>query len=183
MIKGKITEVGIEPDYLIHKHLEESTYADNFRLISQELNDLPEPRDVMIAFFLSFPESFKILLHTREFIAKLLGLKTAPEGKKESKIEKLKKFKGNIGDSIAIFEVLDKNNKELLTGQRDTHLDFKLSFIVYKNDDKTYIELVTTVIINNNLGRVYFGIVKPFHKFYLKRILKKMELNLINKTW
>ena len=137
----------------------------------------------MIAFFLSFPRSFKILLNTREFIAKLLGLKTAPKSSKETRMEKLLKFKGNIGDSIAIFEVLDKNEKELLTGQKDAHLDFKLSFIVYQNNSDTYIEMATTVVINNRLGKIYFGIVKPFHKFYMKRILRKMESKLINKSW
>ena len=182
MIHNKVIEVGFGPDYLINESIAETSFSDNFRLVSNRLNYLPEPKDLMIAFFLSFPKSFKILLDTREFIAKLLGLKTAPKSKKETRIEKLHKFEGNVGDSIAIFEVLDKNDNELLTGQKDSHLDFKLSFIVYKNNDTTNLEMATTVEINNKLGKLYFGIVKPFHKFYLKRILKRMELILINKN-
>ncbi|CAM1343520.1 DUF2867 domain-containing protein [Tenacibaculum amylolyticum] len=183
MVHNKVIEVGFDQDYLISKSIAAASFSDNFRLVSSRLHYVPEPKDAMIAFFLSFPKSFKFLLNTREFIAKLLGLKTAPKSKKEAKIEKLYQFKGNIGESIAIFEVLDKNAHELLTGQKDSHLDFKLSFIVYKNNDVTNLEMATTVLINNKLGKLYFGIVKPFHKFYTKRILKRMELNLINKNW
>lgn len=183
MINNKVIEVKIGSDYLINRNIDVVTFSDNFRLVSDKLNNMPQPKDLMIAFFLSFPKSFKILLNTREFIAKFLGLKTAPKSEKERKIEKLHKFEGKVGESIAIFEVLEKNDKELMTGQKDSHLDFKLSFIVYKSENKTNLELATTVVINNKVGKLYFGIVKPFHKFYIKRILKRMELNLIDKTW
>jgi len=183
MTKSSVKEVKIASDYLISKNIESTSFADNFRLASAKLNYQPEPKDLMIAFFLSFPKSFKILLNTREFIAKRLGLKTAPKTEKDSRLEKLYKFKGDIGESVAIFEVKDKNDKELLTGQKDSHLDFKLSFIVYKNDGNINLELATTVIINNLLGKIYFGVVKPIHKYYLKKILKRMELALMNKTW
>ena len=183
MTKSKVTEVEIETNYLIYKNSNQVTYADNFRFTSYELDYFPEPKDLMIAFFLSFPKSFKFLLNIREFIAKFFGLKTAPKTEKESRLKELYQFKGDIGDKIAIFEVQDKNKNELLTGQKDSHLDFKLSFLSFKSNNAIRLELATTVIINNTLGKIYFKIVKPFHKFYLKRILKKMEIELINKSW
>lgn len=183
MKKSKIAEVHISPDYLIHKNIEKASFSDSFQLASENLNDPPEPKDLMIAFFLSFPKSFKALLTMREFFAKRLGLKTAEETKKESRLEKLYKFKGNIGEKVALFEVQDKSENELLTGQNDSHLDFKLSFLSFKKDNKVILELATTVIINNSIGKLYFRIVKPFHKFYLKRIISKMEKQLLNKSW
>lgn len=183
MKKSKVTEVKINPDYLIHKNMEKTSFSDCFQLTSENLNNRPDLKDVMIAFFLSFPWSFKVLLHIREFLAKLLRLKTAEEKGKESRLEKLYKFQGKIGEKIALFEVLDKSENELLTGQNDSHLDFKLSFISLEKDGKVILELATTVIINNSIGRFYFKIVKPFHKFYLKRIMRKMEKQLMNKSW
>ncbi|BDS13120.1 DUF2867 domain-containing protein [Aureispira anguillae] len=178
-----LKEVGLKETYLIHNNMDDVDFWDNFQLASKKLNYLPEPKDLMIAFFKAFPKSFLILLHTREFIAKRLKLKTAPESDKKSRMEKLHAFQGNIGERVAIFEVLDKTEIELLTGQKDTHLDFKLSFISYKTNGITYLELATTVILNNRLGKAYFFIVKPFHKFYLKIILKRMENILIHKDW
>lgn len=183
MNSTKISEVSIPEEYLIYSPKEELSFSDNFRMESEKLAYVPEPKDVMIAFFMSFPSSFRFLLHTREFIAKFLGLKTAPKSEKSSRVEKLKAFQGNVGDSVAIFDVLEKNKSELLTGQKDAHLDFKLSFLSFPIEKGVRIELATTVVVNNNLGKMYFSIVKPFHKFFLKRILRKMERTLIHKSW
>ncbi len=183
MKKSSIKEVNFDSNYLISKDIDKANYTDNFRLTSEKLEHLPEPKDLMIAFFLSFPRSFKTLLHTREFIAKFLNLKTASATDKSSRLEKLYGFKGNIGEKIALFEVLDKTENELLTGQNDSHLDFKLSFISFGGKNNANLELATTVILNNTVGKIYFALVKPFHRFYLKRILRQMEKELIQKTW
>lgn len=132
----------------------------------------------MLSFY-PFPNLLLFCINTREFIAKYLGLKTVEKPDKKTKYEKLYALKGEVGEKIAVFEVLDKSDIELMIGQKDSHLDFKLSFIVYQKGGKIVLELPTTVIINNKLGKVYFSIVKPILKFYLKRILKRMEGNLI----
>ena len=182
-MKSSIKEVALDPNYLVSKNKEQLDFWDVFQLKSTKLDYRPEPKDLMIAFFKSFPKSFTFLLHLREKIAKIFNLKTAPETTENERLERLHNFKGNIGESIAIFEVLDKTDIELLTGQKDAHLDFKLSFISQKQNEITTIELATTVILNNAFGKAYFALVKPFHKFYLKRILRRMERVLIHKNW
>ena len=181
MVK-KISQIPLDHTRLIYKSSHTTDYSDVFQLRSSTLQYVPEPKDCMIAFFKAFPKSFLVLLNIREKIAGMLKLKTAPETDKASRLERLHNFKGNIGESIAIFEVLDKTETELLTGQNDDHLDFKLSFISY-NHIKPTIELATTVKINNKLGTLYFSIVRPIHKFYMKIILSRMENILVNKNW
>lgn len=178
-----VKEAVLDKSYLISKNIDETDFWDNFQLTSEELDAAPKPKDMMIAFFLSFPKSFTILLHLREFIVKPLGLKTAPKTDKRSRYDRLYQFNGEVGESIAIFEVLEKDERELLTGQNDSHLDFKLSFISYQANDNIKLELVTTVIFNNTLGKIYFHLIKPFHRFYIKRILKRMEKQLLHKSW
>ncbi len=179
---SKVSQIQLSKNLLISKTSHALDYADVFQLQSKHLKNVPEPKDCMIAFFKAFPKSFKFLLILREKIAKLLRLKTAPETEKTSRLERLHNFSGDIGDSIAIFEVIDKNKTELLTGQNDDHLDFKLSFISYKTELPT-IELATTVKINNKIGKLYFSIVRPIHKYYMKIILSRMEHILISKDW
>ncbi len=183
MQNNTVIEIESTQDYLIYQDIENIDFIDHYQLSTKNLKYAPEPKDLMIAFFKSFPTFFRTLLHTREFFAKFLKLKTAPKSEKDARIEKLHLFKGETGDSIALFDVLDKTEKELLTGQNDTHLDFRLSFITYKYNDSINLELATTVNIHNKIGKLYFSIVQPIHKFYMKKILKKMEFVLSNKSW
>jgi len=177
-----VIEVELSKDYLITKHSKETDYSDVFQTKTKLLNEIPEPKDCLIAFFKSFPPFFIKLLLFRERIVKIFRLKTATKTTREERDKILNEFEGKIGDSIAIFQVIDKNNVELLTGQTDKHLDFKLSFISYEKDNHAIIELATTVNIHNLLGRIYFFFVRPIHRFYIKRILKEMVKKLIKKS-
>ncbi len=181
MHSSPVKSVKLNAHYLINQNIDQVSFWDNYQLNSTQLKQAPAPKDMMIAFFKAFPKSFIFLLRTRERIAKWLRLKTADES--DSKIETLHQFKGEIGDRIALFEVLAKNEQELMTGQNDSHLDFKLSFISYADQTGVKLELATTVIINNKIGKFYFAVVKPFHRFYLKRIIKRMEHELVNQSW
>ncbi len=175
-----VTKAELNKDYLIYNPDQELDYYDVFRLTSSKLQLAPLPKDCMIAFFKSFSPFIIKMLGLREKIAKKLGLKTATETKESERVKQLNEFNGNIGDHIAIFEVLDKNDIELVSGQTDKHLDFKLSFVSFEADDqKKIVELITTVKIHNTVGKIYFFFVKPFHKYIMKRILKRMEGELI----
>ncbi len=182
-MKTTVKEVLLNPNYLIGQSNDKVDFCDVFQLKTTKFKEQIKPKDLMIAFFLSFPKSFTFLLHTRDRIASFFELKTAPKVERQNRLTLLRSFEGNIGDNIAIFEVLNKNQQELLTGQTDSHLDFKLSFISKKEESISTFELATTVCINNHLGKIYFAIVKPFHKFYLKKILRKMEETLLQKDW
>ncbi len=175
----KITEVKISKDYLIAQQSNEIDYEDSFQLKTDLLKNVPKPKDCLVAFFKSFSPLLIKLIISREVIAKKLRLKTVNKMSYKQRNKLLDKFEGNIGDSIAIFEVLDKNDIELLTGQTDKHLDFKLSFISYKEDEDKIVELATTVKFHNLLGKIYFFFVKPFHRYFMKRLLKRMNEELI----
>lgn len=175
----KITEVKISKAYLIAQLSTKIDYADSFQLKTHLLKNVPKPKDCLVAFFKSFSPFLTKLIITREIIAKKLGLKTENKITNNQRNKLIDEFEGNIGDSIAIFEVLHKNDTELLTGQTDKHLDFKLSFICYKENEDKIVELATTVKFHNLLGKIYFFFVKPFHRYFMKRILKRMNDELI----
>ena len=175
----QITEVDIDKSYLIYQQTQEVCYADAFQLKTTLLKKVPLPKKCMIAFFKSFSPLLTSLIISREAIVGKLGLKTADKLTKTERLQYLNAFEGNIGDGIAIFDILDKNDTELLTGQTDKHLDFKLSFVSYADGEEKVIELITVVRVHNVFGRIYFFFVKPFHRFYMKRILKRMERQLL----
>ena len=78
-----------------------------------------------------------------------------------------------------MFEVWNRNENEIVTGQRDKHLDFSLSFYVDNRTEHQVVQLVTVVQINNTLGKVYFFIVKPIHRLLMpgavRRLCKQLE--------
>ncbi|MCG8577970.1 MAG: DUF2867 domain-containing protein [Flavobacteriales bacterium] len=175
----KVIEVTLDDNYLIAKRSKDIDYLDVFQMETTSFDKPIAPKDCMIAFFKSFPSFFTKMLLFRESVARFIGLKTAPKTSEEEREKKINEFQGDVGDSIAIFEVLDRNETELLTGQKDKHLDFLFSFISYQKENNHIIELATTVVIHNFLGRVYFFFVRPVHRIYMKRIMKRMVKELL----
>jgi len=171
----KITETSIPAGSLILSSLERIDFKDAYAVIHSFRKDLT-PADLAKSFFNSMPQWVNVALIIREKIAKLIGLKTAD---REATQRQLMNFKGEPGESIALFKVYDKNENELLTGQNDTHLDFRLSFFVLRSKSETEIILATVVKLNGLSGKIYFAIVKPFHKLVVKSIMRRMSRNLI----
>ena len=108
----------------------------------------------------------------RDWLVKPFKLKTADDYKLKlpAKIEK--------GGTVGFFDVKDANEVEVLMFAKDSHLCayFCISF-VQNNDEKT-LKASTVVFLNNRLGKIYFFIIKPFHKLIIKRMLKHAAQNL-----
>lgn len=158
----------IPADSLIADALERIDYADNFGEITSapiQLEQLP------ILFFQVFPSWFTALMGLREVIARWIGLKTAHGMDVHQQI---RGFKGEVGESIALFHVLGRNEHEILFGEDDAHLNFRLSFIKEMRGDQTCIQLATTVQYTGWMGRVYFFFVRPIHRLAVPLILKRM---------
>jgi hypothetical protein len=124
-------------------------------------------------FFFSIPKPFLWMLAFREVVGKQLGLKTA-KGKKET-LKEIELFTGQVGDKIALFEVWSRSEKEILTGQRDKHLDFVLSFRLDNIDENYTLHLITAVQLKSRLGRIYFYLVKPIHKLLMPILVKRLS--------
>lgn len=158
----------------IENALSKMDYVDVFALDFKDDADV-SPAEMMKLFFEVFPSWFRVLLYIREGIGRLIGLKTAHGIDLE---QQFKNFKGEIGQSIALFHVLDSSKTEIMTGEDDKHLDFRLSFFAIPKNDITQMILATTVQYNGWLGRLYFFFVKPFHRLIVPVILKRMAKRL-----
>jgi uncharacterized protein YnzC (UPF0291/DUF896 family) len=130
-------------------------------------------------FFSSGPKWFDKLFTFRNKIAGLFGLKTS--GNIADRQEMLRNFKAEKGDQLGLFKVFDKNADEIILGEDDKHLNFRISlFIEHQNGNKTDKNLIisTTVKFNNWFGRLYFLPVRPFHKLIVPTILKGILKNI-----
>ena len=114
---------------------------------------------------------FKYLLKIRDFIVKPFGIKTSDEFKEAFKTDVEAHY--SIGSKAVFFTVIDRNEKEIVMAENDKHLNFKTSVMIEKKEKSTDVYQTTIVQYNNFFGRFYFFFVKPFHRFLIKKDLKK----------
>ncbi len=70
--------------------------------------------------------------------------------------------------------IIFKNEKEIVIGEDDKHLYFRISILKYDTIIGTEIYLTTVVKFNNQWGRLYFAFIKLFHKLVCKSMLKSI---------
>ena len=148
-------------------------YLDCYQLTVLDVNNIITPSSLGKIFFTSAPKWVQSLFEFREKLARFIGLKTAD--KKEDRQKALDNFNCEVGQQLGLFKVFEKNQHEVILGQNDKHLDFRISIFVDElNDQQKTITLSTTVKFNNVFGKLYFLPVKPFHKLIVPSMMKGM---------
>ncbi len=126
--------------------------------------------------FSSSPSWVKALMMLRDVIVKPLGLKTASELEGHNELQAPhKNISYQSGDRLALFPVIQRSDKEIVMGENDKHLYFRVSVYVKDHDNpnpQTVYVTTTIVQFHNHLGKAYFIPVKPFHKAIVKQGLK-----------
>ena len=155
-------------------------FADSYQGVYIDKEDKISSKDIGKAFFASAPNWTSQLFELRNKIVSVLGLKT-PE-KVQNRSELLDSFTCEPNERLGLFKVYSKSENEVILGEDDKHLNFRISLLKEDNLDKEgskKIVISTTVKFNNWFGRLYFLPVKPFHKLVvpimLKGIIKQIE--------
>jgi hypothetical protein len=136
-------------------------YADAYRVALPA--DFP-PGVVAFArrLFDSRPAWVDGLMSTRDLAVAFLGLKTAPRS-----AAGVATFEP--GSKLGLFRVFERTEREILLGQDDKHLDFRLSLLL----DGSGHAIVTTVVkFNRLLGRAYFAPVRPLHRLIVPAMMR-----------
>lgn len=159
------------PDSSILKSTENTfNYIDSFQ---SEFSDNENKYDIIKIhelFSSSSSDWVSSLMKLRDKIVKPLGLKTSKDIKKQSSDYE-------IGSQHGIFKIFDKTDNEIILGEEDTHLNFRVSLLLESASTNKKVSITTAVKFNNLFGKLYFLPVKPFHKLIVKDCLK----NIISK--
>ncbi|MBL6446746.1 DUF2867 domain-containing protein [Fulvivirga sp. 29W222] len=174
--------MNIEKVYLPKESILANTnydYADSYK--SEVNHGANEVDSVAVgkAFFSSSPKWITYLFDLRNRLVSIFGLKTSDQIKDKEEI--LNNFKGNPGEQLGLFKVYSKTDNELILGEDDKHLDFRVSLLLDTiAPSKRSLTISTIVKYNNRFGKLYFLLVKPFHKLIvpamLKEIIKHIEM-------
>jgi hypothetical protein len=113
------------------------------------------------------------------WIGTLLGLRdvlVAGFGLKTSKQLALVAAGAKTSERVGIFKVYSTNETEIVLGEDDKHLDFRLSVLCSTGaapDSGRQLTLSTVVHCHNLLGRVYILVIAPFHRMVVKASLRR----------
>jgi hypothetical protein len=109
------------------------------------------------------------LLGVRDLLVAGFGLKTGKQlAVLGAGVEK--------AERVGIFRIYSTNATEIVLGEDDKHLDFRLSILCSAGaapDSARQLTISTVVHCHNLLGRVYILIIAPFHRMVVKASLRR----------
>jgi uncharacterized membrane protein len=110
----------------------------------------------------SQPGWAKSLMVLRDAIVARFGIKTAQQ------------LSNGAGGRIGIFRIYGVTQDEIIVGEDDSHLDFRLSMLRSKDGGPHgCITLTSVVHCHNRVGRTYIMLIRPFHKLIVRYTLTR----------
>lgn len=110
------------------------------------------------------PAWLRMLLAIRDAVMRPLGVKSSRElrdsGPPEARVD--------------FFPILEEREDEIVLGENDRHLDFRLSLLRMRAGGDATIVATTAVRIHNRLGRAYIGVIRPFHHLVVRRSMARL---------
>lgn len=144
---------------LPHPDLPEADWADSYA-VRVERSDL-DPLDVARDLLGRAPRWVAVLLKIRNRIVGLFGLKSA-------------ELELTGQDRVGGFPVIERDERHVLLGFNDKHLDFRIVVAIEAEGAKhQHVSLTTLVQRHNLFGRVYILVITPFHKLIVKTFLRR----------
>ncbi|MEJ7644651.1 MAG: DUF2867 domain-containing protein [Chryseolinea sp.] len=158
-------------------------YVDSFQGILRDPKNEFTSIDIGKAFFSSGPRWLGKLFSFRNKLVSLFGLKTSGDIRDREK--QLERFKFEPGERLGLFKVFARTENEVILGEDDKHLNFRVSLFLEKQQSQPNMKrliISTTVEFNNWFGRLYFLPVQPFHKLIVPTMLKGIIRELENRN-
>lgn len=109
------------------------------------------------------------LMRLRDALVAGFGLKTSRQLQNPAAF--------GVGKRVGIFKIYETHAHEILLGEDDKHLDFRLSVLRQTRTGGTenapYLTLSTVVHCHNRLGRAYIFLIAPFHRLIVQASLRR----------
>ena len=139
--------------------LEKVDFSDTFST-TNHVNSMEEVSNLI---FNTAPRWVNAMFKLRNKIARPFGLKSALPGDYNDEYK--------VGGYVKFFQIFSIDKKELILGANDSHLNFRAVIVDHKSEMYN-IKVTTLVEYNNRKGRIYMGLIKPFHRQIVKRMVK-----------
>ncbi|HNP86376.1 MAG: DUF2867 domain-containing protein [Chloroflexi bacterium SZAS-1] len=164
MNSAVVQPVALPTGTLIEEAFVQPDYADAYR--ARLPAGAPTHIGVLVsAAFGSVPGWVQRLMTLRNWLVQPLGLKIS--------LPSPMVFDLRPGGQLGIFKVYARSDDEVLLGEDDHHLDFRVSLLRVPEQGSDWIVVSTVVRFNNWLGRLYFLPVQFFHRLIVVAMLRR----------
>ena len=162
----RATPVSIPPESIIAKAHGSANLADAYSI---ELPSGASTNPELLARFIFSHQApwISSLIAVRDAIVGRFGLKTATQLTALGAESQT----GRVG----IFKIYGTSSTEVVLGEDDKHLDFRLSVLCSNQPSpggKRQLTLSTVVHCHNRLGRLYILVIAPFHRLVVQSSLR-----------
>lgn len=162
-----VEQVAIPPQSAVATAFKSVNLADAFSI--QLPSDASVNPDLLARFIFSVqPSWIGALTNVRDAIVAGFGLKTARH---------LATLASDAtAPRIGIFRIFGTSKTEVVVGENDKHLDFRVSILCTPGappNAGNQLTLSTVVHCHNLLGRTYLSLIAPFHRQVVKASLRR----------
>ena len=124
--------------------------------------------EIFFAMFGHKPLWIKLLLVTRNMVAKRTGLET-PTVAEIMSPEVRDRYR--VGDKIGPWPIFSIGDDEIVAGRNNRHMDFKLSVLKQIDGDRGSVFVSTVCRVHNIYGKVYLWFIVPFHRSGMRLLM------------
>jgi len=126
-------------------------------------------QDVYRAVFACVPAWASVLFKMRGIVASVLGLRHGAA----AGLEVAPDASFQVGRRVGMFSIRSMEPDELIVGDNDRHLDFRLSIFRSRVNGVEMATVSTAVEIHNTVGKIYMVVIKPFHRCITRAMIQK----------
>ncbi|MCC8392836.1 DUF2867 domain-containing protein [Paraburkholderia sp. MMS20-SJTR3] len=163
----KIEQVDLPPSSRLSSSYGHADFADAF---SVDLSETAADDAASLArhAFAKQPEWIAMLLKLRDILVLPFGLKRAVD---------LQTKQASADERISLFCVFERHDDEVVLGENDRHLDFRVSVLVQPASHGRPRRLIMTTLVfyNRPLGQAYIALIAPFHRMVVRATLDRAQ--------
>lgn len=160
---GRIAKVDLPQSSALKPLYAKAGFADAFA-IDLPSNATGDAERLAVHVLMGQPHWVGWLLALRDVLVAGFGLKTSSRLRDDA-----------ATDRLDFFRVYDRRRYEIVLGEDDRHLDFRLSVLVDESASHRRLVATTVVTFNHFAGRAYIAGIAPFHRLIVQSSLRRAE--------
>jgi len=164
---ARVTRCDLPPGSRLRDALSPIDYLESFAVDADALDRTIV--EIYAALLGRPPAIFKHALVLRSLVVKPLGLRGVGYRDLDRAIDTARTYAP--GDKLGRWTIFAQTADELVTGEDDAHLNFRVS--VLREPDAKRIVLSTSVQTRNALGRAYLATILPAHRLGIGYLLRR----------
>jgi len=166
-----VTECDVPPASALDRDLVATAYfRDAYRApLSRDATIV----DVFHGIFAHTPQWMRRMLIARNRIAALCGLAVPDDA---DILEYRARDSYAVGDRIGPWPIFSLNERELVAGRNNRHMDFRLSLMKVEDGDGTGVVVSTICDVHNLFGKIYMLVIAPLHRYGVQKLLRNAIL-------